>query len=289
MRTSFRLLVVAAVAVGALVATPVPAPAISVTVDWNPADPLVSGLHARVVFGWTAGTNMLDVTFTNTSTCVTCAPILHVDQNVANPLISDANRIQLLTGVGFDLPGGLGIAGGTAEIGSDSTSVNFNPAGPAPPVTLGPGNDTSFEWAAGKDWLEPVVRFGHTVNLVDFVTAAAGPGATQFPGPNVDGPATIDGPQAGLVACSDCSPVDLGEEVGAVRNSVLFHLTLSGDLGSDTSWTREGVVFVFGTHDIIGTPEPDTVFLLGVGFALMGLGLAARRTSNSLFRRMKQK
>lgn len=270
-----KLLLIAAV-LAIAVALPGAAAAITITVDWNPANPLVSGLNARVVFDWTAGTNMLDVTLINTSTNVTGVPILHVGQNTANPLIGGANSIQLLTGVGFNLPGSLLITGGTAVIGSGSASVNFDPNGQAPPVSLGPGDDTSHEWGAGANWLDPANLFGQTVNLVDFVTTvASGQGAIQFPGTNVDGPDSIDGPKGGLVACSSCSPADLGG-LGAVRNSALLHLALSGNLTSDTSWTQSDVFFVFGSHDIIGrVAEPDT--LLFIGSALVGVGFMARK------------
>ena len=173
-----------------------------------------SGLSAEAEF--TASGATLDIRLRNTSTG---APGLF------------SNSDQILTGVSWDFGhvgfnGDVAITGGSVKIGPTSASLNFDNIG-APPQ-LGPGADVSGEYGYGN--------MDGTGALTNFVTANNAQ-ATPFGGPNLDGPASIDGPQGGLVASPEV--IALGG-LGAIQDEIIVSLTLSdillqqyilGDLG----------------------------------------------------------
>ena len=163
---------------------------------------------------------------------------------------------QLLTGVSWDFghPGYNGdaqIIGGCVVIGDASTSVNFNTG------TYGPGFDVSGEYGYGNE--------DGTGALPNFITATAAR-ATPFGGANLDGPVSIDGPQAGLVP--DPIPVFLGG-LGAIQNEIITTLALSEPL-PDLGCLQQNLVRVeFGSNAFfITSPEPATALLLLVGCGL---------------------
>ncbi len=160
-----------------------------------------------------------------------------------------SNSDQLLTGISFDL-GGIDITGGDVKIGDDASdqSLNFDIG------SLGNGADVSYEWGYGNA--------GSTLMLDNMVSANTAH-MTRFSdvGPNLDGPDVLDGPQGGLIA----NPiiVDLGG-LGAIQNSIVITLDLSGSGVSDLSFLENGVIAEFGS-DAAFIPEPATVALLGLG------------------------
>lgn len=171
---------------------------------------------------------------------------------------------QLLTGLSWDsgavgIDGALNITGGSAAIGATSASVNFSTG------AYGPGADIGGEWGFGN-----MNGTGALVNMISGNTA----GITAFGGANLDGPASLDGPQGGLVA--DPMLVSLGG-LGAIQDEILVTIDLSAsisdifDLFGDLQQAR--VEFGSDAHFItIDVPAPGALATLGLGF-----GLLARR------------
>lgn len=171
---------------------------------------------------------------------------------------------QLLTGVSWDT-GDLGInlgdpeiVGGSIVIGPTSSSLNFDTG------AYGPGTNVGGEWGYGN-----MDGSGGLPNMISGNTAQV----TAFGGPNLDGPASIDGPQAGLVASPEV--VGLGG-LGAIQDEVIATLTISEPL-SDLQFLYDHFVRVeFGSDAaFLETPEPTTIVLLGAG----ALALLRRRVS----------
>jgi len=112
-------------------------------------------------------------------------------------------------------------------------------------------------------------------------------GAGNFPGPNLEGPVSVDGVQYGLVGpagiANDASG-GLGKN-SVIRNAAVFTLT-DGDL---TGYTVGNVVFQYGTdlcdpHFVPGgggqpPPVPEPLTVIGVFAGLCGLaGYVRKRT-----------
>lgn len=168
---------------------------------------------------------------------------------------------QLLTGISWDFgapgsnPGDVNITGGSVVIGPTSQSVNFDTG------SYGPGTDVGgeFGWSNTNGT-------GLLQNFISTVSA----NATMFGGPNLDGPASLDGPQPGMISSAFSMP--LGGQ-GAIQDEIIATLTLDQAL-ADTSFLSLNTVRVeFGSDAaFITVPTPGGVALLGLG----GL-LAARR------------
>lgn len=169
-----------------------------------------------------------------------------------------SNSDQLLTSVAFDLgaPGDNGgdpdITGGSVVIGPTSASVNFSTG------SYGPGANVSGEYGYGN---------GGTTGLTPNFISANTAGATDFGGPNLDGPAGLDGPQAGLLANPELVPLG---GLGAIQDEIIATVTLSQPV-SDLSFLSNGVIVEFGS-DAAFLPEPASLALL-----LGGLIPALRR------------
>lgn len=160
------------------------------------------------------------------------------------------NSDQLLTSIAFDLPDSMTITGGSVAVGTGSTAY-FDTG------TYGAAYDISGEYGYGNSG---TTGFGTLVNYVSAMEA----GTTAFSGTNLDGPAVLDGPQGGLTN----GIIPLGG-LGAVQNSVLITLNLSGTL-SNLDFLDDGVIIEFGS-DAAFVPVPEPATLLLVGFGLIGL------------------
>jgi hypothetical protein len=203
----------------------------------------VSGLSAEAEFTLLDSTT-LEIRLANTSTGV--------------PGGFDSSD-QLLTGVSWDFgePGFNGdvmITGGSVVIGPTSASLDFD-AG-----AFGAGADVSGEYGYGN-----MDGTGALINFVSANTAAS----TPFGGANLDGPASIDGPQAGLVA--DPVLVPLGG-LGAIQHEIIATLTLSeayteAELLHDLFFNAVRVEFGSDAFFIttIPIPEPATMTLFAIG------------------------
>jgi hypothetical protein len=132
-------------------------------------------------------------------------------------------------------------------IGPGGQSINFDQINPQ----LVAGADVSGEWGYGNT--------GGTGMLTNIVSTNAAK-ATKFPGANLDGAPTLDGPQGGI--CTNAPLVPLGG-LGAIADSVVITLTLDTPL-ANLNFLENGVVAEFGS-DAAFVPEPASICLLGLG------------------------
>ncbi|MFT5423187.1 MAG: hypothetical protein ACI89L_000961 [Phycisphaerales bacterium] len=173
-----------------------------------------------------------------------------------------SNSDQLLTGISWDFgiagvndPTDAHIIGGFVEIGSSSFSVDFDTG------SYGSGTDVSGEFGYGNN-------DGSGMKLNFFSANSAG--ATSFGGPNLDGPAGLDGPQPGLISSAFSLPLG---GLGAIQDEVVATLTLDQSLTDLSFLWANGMRVEFGSDAaFITIPTPASAALLGLG----GL-LATRR------------
>jgi len=152
----------------------------------------------------------------------------------------------------FDLPGinpgDNEITGGTIVIGPNSQSLNFDTG------SYGPGTNVGGEWGFGN--------MDGTGALINFISGNAAQ-ATPFGGPNLDGPVSMDGPQAGLAA----SPltISLGG-LGAIQDEVIATVSLSHAILNLASVIGNGMRVEFGSNAaFINIPAPGALPALLVG------------------------
>lgn len=160
---------------------------------------------------------------------------------------------QLLTSLSFDLgaPGDVAgdpsITGGSAITGPNSSSVNFSV------MNVGPGEDIGGEWGFGNG--------GATGLLGNFITGNTS-GASAFGGMNLDGPAGLNGPQAGLLASEF---VPLGG-IGAIQDEIIVTISLDQAI-ADLSFLDNGAIIEFGSDAafVSVVPAPGALAVLGAG------------------------
>ncbi len=206
-------------------------------------DPATPGLSAEAEFTLLDSTT-LQVRLKNTSTSI--------------PAGFDSSD-QLLTGISWDFghPGYNGdalIISGSVVIGPSSETVNFDTG------YYGSGSDVGGEYGYGNQ--------DGTGALTNFFSGNSAQ-ATVFGGANLDGSASIDGPQAGLLSAAASIP--LGGN-GAIRDEIIATLTLNEPLADLGFLEDNGVRVEFGSDaKFITIPEPATILLLTLG------GIAAIR------------
>lgn len=194
-----------------------------------------SGLSAEAEFTL-LGPTTLEVRLRNTSTGVP---------------MGFSNSDQLLTSVAFDL-GGPSILGGAVLTGPTSSSVNFDVA------SVGPNANVSGEYGFGN---------GGTTGLFDNYISANTAGTDPFGGVNLDGPVSLDGPQAGLVADPILVPIG---GLGAIQYEIVATLSLSDPL-ADLGFLANRVTVEFGSDAaFITSPEPSAPALVGIAAAVLG-------------------
>jgi hypothetical protein len=248
-------LFVAAITIAVLAAAG-PAAA-DVIMTWDSLD----GFSATAVFNQT-GARDLELTVTNTST----AWPADLEEDTSN---------QFLTSISFELGNGVEITGGTATLGENAYSINFDNV----PSQLGEGDDASGEWGFGN-------TTQNTGLARNFVTANQAH-ATPFGGGNLDGPSNLSGPQGGLLA--DPPLIDVGG-LGGIAGPVVFNLTLSDDWDI-AGLATTGATIEFGSDakflfspQFEEAPEPATLALLAMGATALTVGSwrGRKRSSSSL-------
>jgi len=206
-----------------------------------------SGLSAEAEFTLLGAGDEIEIRLKNTSTAI------------PNGFGSSD---QILTGISWDFgdigfPGIPTILSGSVIVGPTS-SADFD-AG-----IFGPGSDISGEWGYGNE--------DGTGALANFVSANTAQG-TPFGGPNLDGPASVDGPQGGLI--SALASVPLGGN-GAVTDEIIITIQISHALSSELEIFGElgkaRIEFGSDAHFIeVFVPSPGTAALLAAA------GLLTRR------------
>ncbi len=160
---------------------------------------------------------------------------------------------QLLTGLSWDA-GALGnnvgdpmITGGNVLIGPTSLSIDFDTG------AYGPGADVSGEYGYGNN-----NTTGLMYNLITTTVA----GSTMFPGLNLDGPAGLDGPQAGLVANPELVP---NGGLGKIQDEIIITIFLDIAIVNLSELTGNDLRVEFGSDAaFVNFPAPGTLVLLGL-------------------------
>jgi hypothetical protein len=205
-----------------------------------------SGLSAEASFTLLSGGSTLQIALRNTST---------------NAPAHFSGGDLLLTSIAFNL-GGVNILGpgSSVAIGANSESVNFSTG------WYGPGTDVSGEWGYGNN-SGVLTGFAGMTNLVSTLSS----GTTRFDGANLDGPESLNGPQAGLISSDPDLLGRLGSSTGAIQDQIIITLALSHAL-DNLSFLDNGVVIEFGSDMAFLTviPLPGAAGMAGLGLVFVG-------------------
>ena len=176
--------------------------------------------------------------------------------------------VMLLTGFGLQLPG-VNIMGGTVEVNTGSTAVNFDAdLQPGPGVV--PQNTTwiTNQWAYANQVID-----GYGMPLVpavdSIVTSVNNGGATRFTVGAL--PGNINGPGYGAISSLE---TEFGSSTPGVGSTIRFVLTLSGPAPTVDTINSGNVVLAFGSPNAV--PDGGTTAAL-LGMSLLGLGFLRRR------------
>ena len=201
-------------------------------------------------------------------------------QNVSTGDAGESSA-DLLTGLGFDLPTGISILGGTAMLDrlfpGDPAVTGAYSIGPADFI-LSEGQFVSGEWG----WGQGIGQFNTVVpGMVDWdISCMQASTASAFSPTSLAPPSGLDGPEFGLLSRS-LSPSEAGG-LNYIQDALTFELDLGGDLSGWTSgdlidFIDDGdVIIAFGSPTTI--PDASTLFLLGSA-CLAGFAISRKRSA----------
>lgn len=231
-----------------LVSAPSPAAAVNLTID-------------QIIYEPSAGLDSSQLGATATAT-VSGSTLTIVLTNTTGLTGGDSSAL-LLTGIGFELPDGVGLTNTGASV-SPGSAGSYKIGGTTYPLAA--GDDLRGEWGGGSpDGSGP---FANVATLgVDYVAAtlqsAFFDGSAFDPSAMLKIPVYVDGPEFGLLSSTF---TDAGG-LGFVRDSLTLTWDWTGSGLTEDFLNNGNVVVSFGSPTAV--PEPGTLSLLGIG--LIGL------------------
>jgi hypothetical protein len=188
---------------------------------------------------------------------------------------------NLLTGLAFNLPNNVAIAGGDVNTGG-SQLVNFNVS----------DKDVSKEWGFDNNPLDSGPFLDSDIVLLTYntvVSSMVSLTSNQFELGTIDASPGLSGPGFGLLSASvDDTAGAAGLE--AIKDMVIISLNLNGDtsdlinlIQADSvaiSFASPNYSMTMSSGDGVSTiPEPSTFMLIGFGLAFFGIQYRRKRSS----------
>ncbi|HAK97245.1 MAG TPA: hypothetical protein DCM87_20215 [Planctomycetes bacterium] len=199
-------------------------------------------------------------------------------RNTSTGLAGPEAADNLLTGIGFDLPDGVWIAGGSVVMapGWDAGDL-FNVTPP-----IGWNGNLSSEWGYDTQGINSGA-FGNADlmdgNFVDNAVSVMESQTTgRLAGGSLGGSPGLGGTDFGLLSDAVDGGI-LGNGLAGIQHAVVISLGLGGDIPADlvARINRGDVVLSFGSPTGVPVPEPSTLALLLFG-GLFGLAKLRRRS-----------